>query len=127
MGNVLNKKDGILGGVSFGQQQQSTTPTPQPPEHRNTVPLGLYPTCEWDPRAIRRLIVDKKLAPIFKGAEEQSAPDFDECPICFYVSPRFLFFLVFSFFFSLPSLHPFSFFSSSTFSIYSNTSSHLLS
>eukprot|EP01102_Stenamoeba_stenopodia_P013948 TRINITY_DN4585_c0_g1_i1.p1 TRINITY_DN4585_c0_g1~~TRINITY_DN4585_c0_g1_i1.p1 ORF type:complete len:288 (-),score=49.54 TRINITY_DN4585_c0_g1_i1:171-1034(-) len=95
MGNAL-KKD-LIGGT-FLAPHTPPLQTHQGPhssgtshqiivEHRNCVPLGLYPTCEWDTRIVKKLIIDKKLAPIFKGHEEKISPEYDECPICFYFYP----------------------------------------
>ena len=44
-------------------------------------PHGLYPTHEWDERLLRRLILDRKLAPCHPGSEEE-ALEKEECPIC---------------------------------------------
>ena len=49
-----------------------------------TKPTGLYPTCEWDDKAVKKLIVKKKVAPRYPGREEPG-PELDECPICFLV------------------------------------------
>jgi len=65
MGNAANKKE-TLGG-----------------EVQHSVPLGLYPQCNWDLKTLRKLIAEKKLAPIFKGVEESSSANCEECPICF--------------------------------------------
>jgi len=46
-------------------------------------PNGLYATCAWDLKAVRKLILDKKLAPFFPPHEERVSHDLDECPICF--------------------------------------------
>lgn len=42
---------------------------------------GVYPTCEWDPKSIRKLVVDKKVSPLFPGKEDPGE-NTDECPIC---------------------------------------------
>ena len=49
-----------------------------------TKPTGLYPTCEWDEKTVKKLINKKKVAPRYPGREEPG-PDLDECPICFLV------------------------------------------
>jgi hypothetical protein len=54
-----------------------------------TKPTGIYETCPWDERVVRKLILDKKLAPMFPGADTQVGRR-DECPICFMVSPSLL-------------------------------------
>lgn len=46
-------------------------------------PSGLYPNCQWDERAIRRLIGDGKLAARMRGADTRLCPTDRECPICF--------------------------------------------
>ncbi|KAL7505332.1 hypothetical protein ACHAXN_002822 [Cyclotella atomus] len=46
-------------------------------------PSGLYPTCEWDSKQIRRLIGDGRLAPRLKGSDSRCTKSDRECPICF--------------------------------------------
>ena len=46
-------------------------------------PSGLYPTTPWDPRTIRRLIGDGKLATRLKGTDARIRSTDQECPICF--------------------------------------------
>jgi len=46
-------------------------------------PSGLYPTCTWDDRTIRRLIGDGKLAARSVGHETILSSNDKECPICF--------------------------------------------
>eukprot|EP01082_Thalassiosira_pseudonana_P011075 g10196.t1 g10196 contig4:1409182-1410257(+) len=46
-------------------------------------PSGLYPSCEWEPKAIRRLVGDGKLAARLKGADSRITKTDRECPICF--------------------------------------------
>mmetsp|Transcript_6458 Transcript_6458/g.10853 ORF Transcript_6458/g.10853 Transcript_6458/m.10853 type:complete len:556 (+) Transcript_6458:31-1698(+) len=46
-------------------------------------PSGLYPSCEWEPKQIRRLIGDGKLAARLKGADSCISKSDRECPICF--------------------------------------------
>ncbi|MDP2436337.1 MAG: hypothetical protein Q8P67_11375, partial [archaeon] len=43
---------------------------------------NLYPTCPWELKVLRKQIVDKKLAPIYKGLEEEKDRHCEECPIC---------------------------------------------
>lgn len=43
----------------------------------------LYPSCEWEPKAIRRLVGDGKLAARLKGADSRITKTDRECPICF--------------------------------------------
>uniref|UniRef100_A0A7S4B8F4 RING-type domain-containing protein n=1 Tax=Chrysotila carterae TaxID=13221 RepID=A0A7S4B8F4_CHRCT len=49
-------------------------------------PSGLYPHTEYDERVLRRLILDRKLAPCYRGVEDP-APDREECPICMLFYP----------------------------------------
>eukprot|EP00755_Sulcionema_specki_P031675 Sspe_Gene.97090::Locus_70747_Transcript_1_1_Confidence_1.000_Length_1007::g.97090::m.97090 len=51
-------------------------------DKRYMVPQGLYPTCQWDHRLIRRAIATRKLAPCYPG-EPEKLPGREECPICF--------------------------------------------
>jgi len=46
-------------------------------------PSGLYPKCEWEPKQIRRLIGDGKLAARLKGGDSCLSAAERECPICF--------------------------------------------
>lgn len=54
-------------------------------EARHAVPLGLYPKCPWDHRTLKKMVLEKKVAPIFKGEEDPSRDDLEECPICMLV------------------------------------------
>ena len=56
-------------------------------EARYTKPTGLYPTCAWDERVVRRMILDRHLAPRFPGTEDPGEAT-EECPICFLVCVR---------------------------------------
>lgn len=42
-----------------------------------TKPTGLYPTCEWDDKTVKKLINKKKVAPRYPGREEPG-PELDE-------------------------------------------------
>ncbi|KAL7463418.1 hypothetical protein ACHAXS_003788 [Conticribra weissflogii] len=46
-------------------------------------PSGLYPSCQWEPKQIRRLIGDGKLAARLKGTDSRLTKTDRECPICF--------------------------------------------
>lgn len=46
-------------------------------------PTGLYPTCEWDDKQIRRLISNGQLAARIKGSDARLTKTDRECPICF--------------------------------------------
>ncbi|DAZ97917.1 TPA: hypothetical protein N0F65_007258, partial [Lagenidium giganteum] len=54
---------------------------------RFTHPTGLYPTCPWDQKSARRLILDRKIAPRFPGRERAESSATHECPICFMYYP----------------------------------------
>lgn len=45
--------------------------------------LSLYNHCQWDDKAIRRLVGDGKLASRTKGEEDRTPEINQECPICF--------------------------------------------
>lgn len=45
-------------------------------------PNGLY-TLEWDLKVVKKLILDRKIAPFFPGKESASENDTEECPICY--------------------------------------------
>jgi len=48
---------------------------------------GLYNSCKWEQKNIRKFIYTKKLAPIFVGKESEDSDDLEECPICFLSYP----------------------------------------
>jgi len=50
---------------------------------RRCKPSGLYPSCKWEERAIRRQIADGKLAARLGGSDIRTLPTDQECPICF--------------------------------------------
>ncbi|KAF1323393.1 hypothetical protein FI667_g10570, partial [Globisporangium splendens] len=52
-----------------------------------TKPTGLYPTCPWEQKAARRMIIDRKIAPRFPGREAKESCFTQECPICFMYYP----------------------------------------
>lgn len=49
----------------------------------NQLYVRLYPSCEWEPKQIRRLIGDGKLAARLKGSDSCISKSDRECPICF--------------------------------------------
>ena len=59
-------------------------------DNKFTKSTGLYPTCEWDDKTVKKLINKKKVAPRYPGREDPG-PDLDECPICFLVSACLVF------------------------------------
>jgi len=54
-------------------------------------PTGLYPDSTVDLKKLRRLILEGKLSPCYKGLEEDEASDpeqpLEDCPICFLMYP----------------------------------------
>jgi len=56
-----------------------------------TMPTGLYQGCAWENKVIKRLVINKKVAPLYPGKEESSLTladmDHEECPICFLYYP----------------------------------------
>jgi len=73
MGQVFTKKTGEEGDGKY------------------MVSTGLYKTCDWDHRTVKKMIIEKKLAPIYQGKEltediEKDA-NLEECPICFLYYP----------------------------------------
>lgn len=46
-------------------------------------PSGLYKSCEWDDRAVRRLIGEGKVAARLVGSDNPGSCSDQECPICF--------------------------------------------
>jgi hypothetical protein len=55
------------------------------------LPLNrLYPSCPWDVRTARRLIIEKRIAPRFPGRETKESCFTHECPICFMFYPSSL-------------------------------------
>eukprot|EP00698_Gefionella_okellyi_P017351 TRINITY_DN5058_c0_g1_i1.p1 TRINITY_DN5058_c0_g1~~TRINITY_DN5058_c0_g1_i1.p1 ORF type:complete len:474 (-),score=106.17 TRINITY_DN5058_c0_g1_i1:156-1577(-) len=51
-----------------------------------TKPNGLYPKCEWEDKAVRKLILARKLAPRYPP-DGDGRSDLEECPICFLFYP----------------------------------------
>lgn len=43
----------------------------------------LYETCQWEDKAIRKLIAEGRISPRLKGAEYRTNDSEQECPICF--------------------------------------------
>lgn len=56
-------------------------------EYLYTKPSGLYPTCAWDPKYVRRLILRGELAPRYPGRDDPDLDAREECPICMLVYP----------------------------------------
>jgi len=49
-------------------------------------PRQLPSNSQWDPRIIRKLVLDRKLAPFYRGEDDEGG-DKEECPICFLYYP----------------------------------------
>mmetsp|Transcript_38666 Transcript_38666/g.53887 ORF Transcript_38666/g.53887 Transcript_38666/m.53887 type:complete len:275 (-) Transcript_38666:66-890(-) len=56
-------------------------------ESRHCTPVGLYDSCSWDHKSLKKLIVEKKLAPIFTGNADFQDDSTEECPICMLYYP----------------------------------------
>jgi hypothetical protein len=60
---------------------------------RHLAPPG-PPKPGWDPKLLKKLVLEKKLAPFYPGTEEkvtQNGEITEECPICFLVPIHFFF------------------------------------
>ncbi|EEY70673.1 uncharacterized protein PITG_06150 [Phytophthora infestans T30-4] len=77
MGNSTSKKSGI------SRRHSSSTRELE----KLTQPTGLYPSCPWELKTARRLIMERKLAPRFPGQETKEGCFTLECPICFMFYP----------------------------------------
>ncbi|PRP81519.1 hypothetical protein PROFUN_10881 [Planoprotostelium fungivorum] len=78
MGTSLSKRDPVRDAYAASVQAYTT-------------PTGLYQTCSWEPKVIKRLVINKKIAPLYPGKEEAALTladmDHEECPICFLYYP----------------------------------------
>lgn len=57
-----------------------------PIDEQCLAPWGVYPDLVWDKptqRVVKKLILDRKLAPFFPPAESKTSAEDEECPICF--------------------------------------------
>ncbi|ETV97771.1 hypothetical protein H310_09124 [Aphanomyces invadans] len=54
-----------------------------------TRPTGLYKSCSWEHKAVRRLVLERKIAPRYPGSDAATANSY-ECPICFLYYPSTL-------------------------------------
>jgi len=70
-------------GLINSKRNTNTTNGVERDEVKYSNPNGLYPTCSWDMKVVKKLILEKKLAPFYPGTDERKATDSDECPICF--------------------------------------------
>merc|ERR1711991_877096 len=57
-------------------------------ESKHCTLTGLYPSCKWDQKVIKKLICDKRMSPIFKGTETKENEEDEECPVCFLFYPK---------------------------------------
>eukprot|EP00968_Pinguiococcus_pyrenoidosus_P012707 scaffold1130_cov195-Pinguiococcus_pyrenoidosus.AAC.68 len=76
MGNSALRGQPLRGGKRQGR--------PDPQLEAFCRPTGLYPSCSWDVRVVRRAILNGKLAPRMKGTDAPASLSDDECPICFF-------------------------------------------
>ena len=67
MGNLLGRQEDVVDGGSVFPMAQGSGKT------------------DSDLRAVRRLVLDRKLAPFFQGTGDPTTPLDVECPICFLV------------------------------------------
>jgi len=81
MGGTASKRDSSFFGFVTAQ-------TP-PIKEQYTSPSGLYPNAnEWDLKFLRRMVLNRKIAPLYPGKEQHDAEeDLEECPICFLYYP----------------------------------------
>jgi hypothetical protein len=73
--------------TGYGSAQPAATASSSDPTLALLV-CSLYPTCPWELKTARRLIVERKLAPRFPGKEAKEGCFTLECPICFMVTER---------------------------------------
>jgi hypothetical protein len=50
-------------------------------------PNGLY-NLEWDLKVVKKMILERKIAPFYPGKDNAHELESEECPICFLVSLR---------------------------------------
>ena len=96
MGNVTSKRTGRRHSAATRELEKYTKPTGYVcrTHLRNLLwvltllSFRLYPSCPWELKIARRLIVDRKLAPRFHGKEMKEEGFTLECPICFMVREK---------------------------------------
>ena len=64
----------------------NSSPGRDSPESKFFEPTGLYASCAWDVKEVKRLIGKRKLAPRWPGVDGKTKEAPEECPICFLVS-----------------------------------------
>lgn len=75
--------EGRAGGSGPFQRRTGSLGLSRAELDKRCKPSGLYESCSWDDRTIRRLIADGKLSARQVGTEERTCPTHQECPICF--------------------------------------------
>lgn len=78
MGNNHSSSTGLRGRRPTGHFEFSRSELDE-----RSKPSGLYQSCAWDYRTVRRLIGDGKLAARLKGKDDRINGTEQECPICF--------------------------------------------
>lgn len=73
--------------VSLARQRRDSGGTVNGVDLLYTKPSGLYSTCEWDVKYVRRLILRGELAPRYPGRDDIDDEALEECPICMLVYP----------------------------------------
>lgn len=82
MGNQSSNESGLKGPTSaFGRR--GALGLNKSELDKRCKPSGLYSSCHWDEKVIRRLISDGRLAARLKGTEVRENIGDQECPICF--------------------------------------------
>lgn len=82
-----NRRRGL--GRRRHQSFHSIAASSHPELYLYTKPSGLYPSCTWDAKVVRRLILRHELAPRYPGLDEVRGDGYDdeECPICMLAYP----------------------------------------
>ncbi|KAG9415977.1 SNF1-interacting protein [Aphanomyces cochlioides] len=70
--------------TSFGKSK-----SPMFEAERFTRPTGLYKSCLWEHKVVRKLIAERKIAPRYPGSDTPGLDSY-ECPICFMYYPSTL-------------------------------------
>ncbi|KAF0698320.1 Aste57867_11040 [Aphanomyces stellatus] len=94
MGSNSSRGSGSGGGVLASSHASKTSAftkskSPTYEAERFTRPTGLYKSCLWDQKVVRKLIVNRKIAPRYPGSEIPTLDSY-ECPICFLYYPSTL-------------------------------------
>ncbi|CAK4609607.1 hypothetical protein LEN26_010572 [Aphanomyces euteiches] len=70
--------------TSFGKSK-----SPMFEAERFTRPTGLYKSCSWEHKVVRKMIAERKIAPRYPGSDTPGLDSY-ECPICFMYYPSTL-------------------------------------